>query len=232
MSFRYTNQVTKSFEYYLRLELARKRILAQRMRGRCGGLTVTLDAFCRVLSIEVEDKERYSTAEGKVANEEGLCLAVRGAIWDAQSKLQQLKIAEKQRVGAAPPGGYPDSMTDSLMLRPHAYEALSQDDQSKIPSWISAARYEAWDGAGGVGSVYRHLLPMLMMMSDEERCIEVQRQSMAQEEQVFWQRANLIRRAQRNTVKGARRGYKEWDYAQQDREQALNENIQLKHIPK
>ena len=229
------------------------------------------DAYCRVLSLEIEDTALYTDEKGRLRNPDRLCLAARGAVWDAVQKIHQLKLAEKSRIGTAPAGAQPDSMTDCLTLRPHPFEAIlgthecpppslfgatgsrsSQRSVSEvpaglhgprstpafsavIPSWMRAAHAEGTSGIGGTASsLNKHMISVMLAAEDESRCVELQRQAMAREERNFWQRVDVIRKAQRNTIKNldTRKTYKDFDYAAQNREggPGKNANIAVRHV--
>eukprot|EP00760_Papus_ankaliazontas_P037631 PhM_4_TR8637/c0_g1_i1/m.67917 len=228
--FRFQNAAIKGFENNMKMALAKNRVLKQKMRGRCGGVLVTCDAYCRVLSIEVEDKARYSNeTDGTVTDPQALCLAVRGAVWDATTKLQHLKHAEYKRLHGNFASHTPDGNVDSLMLRPNAYEAFTADDVSdRLPTWMNAAR-ETEALSRAICVKQDHFVMAIMAMEDESRCVEVQRQIMAKEEQAFWHRVDLIRKAQKNTIRGPKRVHSDFNYAAKNREDP-NDNVQVQHV--
>ncbi|KNH07268.1 hypothetical protein XU18_1800 [Perkinsela sp. CCAP 1560/4] len=344
MSFRFTQSVTRVFQYYLELEAARKRVLAQRMKGRCGGVCVTVDAYCRVRKIDIENRELYidmaNPKDEILQNDKQLCLDVKIAVWDAVAKIQKLKLAERAKIGTPPAGAQPSSMTDALSLRPYPYEALTGEHElshgvddprvggkytqtpryadyfvtsdkslsdgsspdsekvqiggekiptldgkatdaekgtssgippdpsqqptekvypdfnrkehytaatgvisnassgvgsanesidgqpgQKIPlsrkatptllSWIGAVHRECTHGIGGIASFSKHMIPVLLASENPSRVLEIQRQHMSMEEKTFWNRVDVIRKAQQNTIKvplDQRRTYKDFDY--------------------
>ena len=333
MSFRFTQSITRVFQYYLEIEAARKRVLAQRMTGRCGGICVTIDAYCRVKKIDVEDRDLYTEKGSEILKDhKKLCEDVKVAVWDAVAKLQKLKLAERAKIGTPPAGAQPSSMVDALTLRPYPYEALTgehelingaddermggkdstvpryfdnyvstdphleagkprnvemeklagdaaaaldgksegksksdkdtasppdeteerqypdisrkehyaaatqvltnsmnsaknQDKSKKSPldprstprllSWIGAVHREATGGIGGVASFSKHMLAVLLAAEDPARVLEIQRQQMSIEEKQFWNRVDVIRKAQQNTIRvplEKRRQYRDFDY--------------------
>ena len=335
MSFRFTQSITRVFQYYLEVEAARKRVLAQRMKGRCGGVCVTIDAYCRVLKIDVEKRDLYTDpakpGSAILKESEQLCLDVKVAVWDAVAKIQKLKMSERAKIGTPPAGAQPSSMVDALTLRPYPYEAITGEHElsvglddprtggkhSAIPryfdnyvttdkylqnggggteanktiegnapaealegksteerkaeasspadtpddkqypdiprsdhykaasevlsngskaaesegsekeptlnrkskprllSWIAAMHREATGGIGGVASFSKHMMAVLLASEDPARVLEIQRQHMSMEEKNFWNRVDVIRKAQENTIKvplDKRREYRDFDY--------------------
>eukprot|EP00759_Apiculatamorpha_spiralis_P033960 PhF_6_TR35063/c0_g1_i1/m.51095 len=237
MSFRHSNRMIAVFENFLKTEECRRRIIKQHIRGRCSGVSVVCDAYCRVLSINIDDKSKYCDGNDVVTDRDGLCAAVRGAVYDATNKLHQLKISELKRVGEVKNvmSQYPDQIFDVLMQRPHAYEALTSSQHAPVPSWLATMRAHKAEFEG-VTSVQHMMGNYLLNVMDKDRCVEVQRQAMAKEEVAFWNRVDLMRKAQRNSLGNTlkhRRTYRDFDYAAKEAESTAQQTvgIGMKHLP-
>lgn len=205
--FRHTNSLTAS----LKQKLLAKRIIdnlkQDRFTGKAGAVTVVMDCYARVSEIAVP-KER----QGDYVDEHGVVTAaaleqdVKLAHWEAHRKILNAK-KEAYRSSLAQVEGLDQHagyslwfVEDGASLPPYPHRALMEADQ---PEWIQTLRK-----ASDMESVNPLLQPMLMGKNDEVVVNATQRRQYGAQERSFWERVELIRKAQTNALPGGKRPYK------------------------
>lgn len=222
MSFRFTNNLTAVLKYRILMRRALSNVAAAHYVGRCGPLSVTYDAYCRVKSIDVADEAAFSNGGGEIDCDQ-LALAVKAAAWEAQQKVVAAKQEAYRGVMAqcqelAKYEGFSRWFDqDGATLPPYPSNAIRE---TAAPDWLSDLRTMP-----GLASAHAAMLPAVMALetpsgfksgdaahadSADAQAVHDQRVEMQQDEMYFWERVDLIRRSQRN-ARGAmpKRAYKD-----------------------
>ena len=212
MSFRYTNQLVGAFKQRILWERARRALVGRKYVGRCGGVVATCDAYGRVLTLQLEN----SGCEGNYVAQEGdstriktdeLSAAIKGAMWEAHRQLSSAKqeaynssfsfVRELEETNQMSSFWH---AKHAAALPPYPWEALREADAHPDVQKLR--------GNSELAATDPVLLPALVLAESEGDVIAAQRNSMVDEELHFWKRVELIRTAQKNVIRGAKRAYK------------------------
>jgi hypothetical protein len=232
MSFRYTNFLTGMFTQRILLHRALTAVATRKYVGRAQGVVATTTAAGRVLSIAVDSSARadFVDAATGVVRAAPLAQAIRAALFDATVKVRRDKeeaFRESLRGsthtmrnehyalwysanGASlPPFAY-DSMADEPFV-----EALEAGASAQSASGAPASVFGEYRAAANdsMAACVPELAGALMQLEDPIVVAEKHRMRVDDAESAFWQRVDLIRRAQVNTIGTRKRRYEEFEVA-------------------
>eukprot|EP01062_Namystynia_karyoxenos_P035562 TRINITY_DN26008_c0_g1_i1.p3 TRINITY_DN26008_c0_g1~~TRINITY_DN26008_c0_g1_i1.p3 ORF type:complete len:238 (+),score=92.59 TRINITY_DN26008_c0_g1_i1:96-716(+) len=141
MSFRWSNGLVRRFREAAQADEARQRIAASTVRGRHLGCTVVYNGLGRVLSLELDESHPRLTENGS-PHYRNIEAAVKGAVLDAQEKMNSVRQAEWAKVNRRLLTQHANS---TELLGPYPHEWLrTQCDRALLdfPHALSGATVE------------------------------------------------------------------------------------------
>lgn len=231
MSFRYTNRLVPRIKLRLLVDATlRQHVLPATFTGSCNGIVACTDCYGRLLSLAVDPSSRHlyeDAVSKKPMNLDGLATAIKTACFEANLALRSRK---EDAYHSALTHLRADFVRDAdyferwhaetgTSLRPLPFESLRdspllfENDGSMAASTpgkpssnplVEACRATSFRGTE------RHMLPVALLTAIDVPTIQAsqRREEMADEEQFFWRRVDLIRKAQLNTVGNNKRLYR------------------------
>jgi hypothetical protein len=217
MSFRYTNYVTSLLKQRILFQKQYERIVRTVYRGQDAGVTVECNAFGRLLNIQVAPQAvaRYQTPAGTVAAAP-LAAAIRAAVLDANTRVrgdkEEAYRASLDSVIEAREDRTPAwALENATSLRPLPSDGLAEEARLGLvrESTGSPSVVAEWHRAveGTPAHCLPEYAPALLQLRDPLVVHDKKRQRMADAENQFWRRVDLIRRAQLNVIGPVKRPY-------------------------
>lgn len=234
MSFRYTNFLIGTFTQRILLHRALTKISTRTYVGRSAGgsVVVSSNAYCKILDIQVDESAKsqfVDTATGVVNNAAALSQAIRAALFDVNMKIRQDKEESfRESIRNSPEMLKNDHYKmwyehNGGSLAPFVYEAIRDEpliealkeneetvsSSSNNKNILGKARAKKINSMAACMPEYAGAL---LQLEDPLVVNEKQKMRYDDGERAFWQRVDLIRRAQMNTVGSSKkRSYEEFE---------------------
>src|SRR3989338_6780589 len=238
MSFRYTNFLIGTFTQRILLHRALTKIATRTYVGRSAGgaVTVTSNAYGKILDIQVDEAAKaqfVDTATGVVNNAAALSQAMRVALFDINMKVRQdkeesfsesirnspemlkndhYKMWFEHNGGSLAPFVY-EAIRDEPLFEPLKQQQQEENSPSSTPNANSNVLGKARaKKINSMAACMPEYAGSLLQLEDPIVVNEKQKMRYDDGERAFWQRVDLIRRAQMNTMgTSKKRNYEEFE---------------------